>query len=146
MRHHHPGRPIVWKSFSTQLDRAGPRCRHSRIDLHSDRSSICAMNLRPFVSIILVGLTGCNTATTSRRGDLSPGGNQVEFDRYVEQRSSTLLAMGAFKNASEAHAKAYSEASTRYGARPGDTATIFLGIRRSEPVDTAKLDEIARRR
>jgi len=104
------------------------------------------MNLRPLVAILLVGLAGCSTATTSRRGDLSPGGNQVEFDRYVEQRSSTLLAMGAFKNASEAHAKAYSEASTRYGARPGDTATIFLGKRRPDPVDTAKLDEIARRR
>jgi hypothetical protein len=104
------------------------------------------MNLRPLVSILLVGLTGCSTATTNRSGGLPPGGNQVEFARYVEQRSTTLLAMGAFKNASEAHAKAYSEASTRYGARPGDSATFFLGKRRSEPVDTAKLDEIARMR
>lgn len=104
------------------------------------------MNLRPLVSILLVGLTGCSTATTSRSGALPLGGNQVEFDRYVEQRSSTLLAMGAFKNASDAHAKAYSEASTRYGPRHGDSATIFLGERRPEPVDTAKLDEIARLR
>jgi hypothetical protein len=104
------------------------------------------MNPRPLVSILLVGLAGCSTATTSRRGDLSPGGNQVEFDRYVEQRRSTLLAMGASKNASAGHAKAYSEASTRYGTRPGDTATLFLGERRPEPVDTAQLDEIARRR
>ena len=93
--------------------------------------------------IVLVGLTGCGTAITSRSGALPPGGNQVEFDRYVGQRSSTLLAIGAFKNASETHAKACSEASPRYGARPGDSATILIGKRHPEPVNMTKLDEIA---
>jgi hypothetical protein len=104
------------------------------------------MILRRLVLFLAAGLTGGCTATSNRSASAKSIGNQVEFDRYVEQRSATLLTMGAFKNASEAQAKAYSEASNRYGPRPGDSVTFFSTKRRSEPVDPATLDEIARKR
>jgi hypothetical protein len=105
------------------------------------------MNLRLLLTIPIIALTGCGTTHSGRGNYSAANGNQADFNRYVEQRSATLLSMGAFKNASEAQAKAYSEAANIYGPRPGDSATFTIwGKRRSEPVDTAKLDELARDR
>lgn len=106
------------------------------------------MRLRTLLAVLsIVVFTGCGTAIQNQGAYSAATSNQVEFDRYVQQRTSTLLAMGVFKNASDAQAKAYSEASGRFGARPGDTATFHpWSSRNREQVDTAILDELARNR
>ena len=53
------------------------------------------------------------TRTQTHRTTLAD--RNADFDRYVERRTESLQASGAFKDKAEAEAKAREEATHRYG-------------------------------
>lgn len=67
--------------------------------------------------VLCLGLGGClhspNTANPGHRATLAD--NTQDFDRYVEQRTTSLLAMGASRDPADARAQATLDATGRYG-------------------------------
>lgn len=69
--------------------------------------------------MLCLGLGGClhssDTVATGQRA--TSADNTRDFDRYVEQRTSSLLAMGATRDSADAPAQATLDAASRYGLR-----------------------------
>jgi outer membrane lipopolysaccharide assembly protein LptE/RlpB len=99
------------------------------------------------LALTSLGLTGCGTHLVShtRVEPITLASNVQGYDRYVEQRTASLLAMGAFTDRSKAEAKAQQEAANRYGPRAAEVTTTWT-TRRAPSVNTAILDQMAQRR
>jgi hypothetical protein len=94
-----------------------------------------------------LGLAGCGTpvATRTRVQPATLASNTRDYDRYVEQRTDALVAMGAFKNRGEAEIKARTDAANRFGERDSEVSTSWTWSTRraAEPVN---LDPLAKKR
>lgn len=99
------------------------------------------------LALATLGLTGCGThlVRQTRVEPLTLASNVQDYDRYVEQRTASLLAMGAFTDQRKAESKAHAEAINRYGARAAEVTTTWT-TRRASTVDTAILDKVTQRR
>jgi len=100
-----------------------------------------------FLALVSLSLTGCGTQLVrhTRVEPITLASNANDYDRYVEQRTASLLAMGVFTDERKAESKAHAEANNRYGARAAEVTTTWT-TRRSSSVDTAVLDKMAQRR
>ena len=100
-----------------------------------------------FLALVSLSLTACGThfVRHTRVEPITLASNAQDYDRYVEQRTASLLAMGAFSDRGKAESKAQWEATNRYGPRAAEVTTTWT-TRRSSSVDTAVLDKMAQRR
>ena len=100
-----------------------------------------------FLALVSFSLTGCGTHLHrhTRTEPITLASNVQDYDRYVEQRTASLLAMGAFTDRGKAESKAHAEAINRYGARAAEVTTTWT-TRRASTVDTAILDKVTQRR
>lgn len=71
------------------------------------------------LAFVVFGLlmSGCGThpVTRTQTHRTTLADRNADFDRYVERRTESLQASGAFKDKAEAEAKAREEATHRYG-------------------------------
>ncbi len=107
------------------------------------------MATRVILALLALAFAGCNLVPTAstrvRRATLAD--NNAEFDRYVEQRTNTLLQMGVTTDRARAQSQALTDATQRYGPRAEEVIPSWTwGAPRSTALDTAALDAAARRR
>ena len=113
------------------------------------RCLIATMPRRLFLTLIGLSLVlaGCGTpaATRTRVQPATLASNTRDYDRYVEQRTDALVAMGAFKNRGDAELKARTDATNRFGERDAEVSTSWTWSTRraAEPVN---LDPLAKKR
>ncbi|MES2694738.1 MAG: hypothetical protein V4773_14790 [Verrucomicrobiota bacterium] len=100
-----------------------------------------ALPLVPVLAALFFG--GCANGSGTVVNQQAPGvfSNTAAFDHYVEQRSSSLLLLGATKNRTESESQARMEAERRYGPRATvDSASI--GYRTGSSNRSLKMSEI----
>jgi len=110
------------------------------------------MNRAALALALCLGLGGClhspDSAAPGQRVTLAD--NTQDFDRYVEQRTTSLLAMGATRDPAEAWGQATLNAARRHGPRAAEVASAMSvpvsGSRRAAPLDSAALDRAAKAR
>ena len=78
-----------------------------------------------------LSLAGCINGSTARESAessrLAGIAHRQDYDRYVTSRSESLMRSGAIPDRLEAEQKARDEATRRYGAPAGSSATYTFG-------------------
>lgn len=99
------------------------------------------------LALASLALTGCGTHFVShtRVEPMTLASNAQDYDRYVEQRTASLISMGVITDPRKAESKAHQEAINRYGLRAAEVRTTW-STKRTSSVDTAVLDKLEQRR